>query len=263
MQLLAQEISKGESVSDVACLFPSFSSVEVHSKVSNLKQQGVIKKISSTGIAPSLRDGIFILQHPNLLLVSTNLKNLSGEIGVDTSSNEENSGSLDELDDEVDVDVDVDDLIEKYAKYDKSTKNKEKRNTPAISPKKTASSTQHHQTPQYSQTPYRDSSNDPCNTQPEQSYPNQPNQHSSSHSFHSPQSPQSFNAPSTKISGDDSPLPIACYAFVHNENWNLLIKESQDVSVQVHLQRDRAVVSWTIVGMCFFFLLLTFNINLL
>lgn len=60
-ELLIQEINKGESVSVVAKLFPDYTQSQVHSKVSNLKQSGKVSKIASTGIAPSLQEGFFMI----------------------------------------------------------------------------------------------------------------------------------------------------------------------------------------------------------
>lgn len=55
--LLKQQLEAGESVATVAKLFPQFTVPQVHSKVSNLKKQGVLKSITSSGIAPSLTEG--------------------------------------------------------------------------------------------------------------------------------------------------------------------------------------------------------------
>lgn len=56
-KLLKQQIELGESIPTIARLFPEFTPIQVHSKVSNLKKQGVIKKIPSSGISPSLSEG--------------------------------------------------------------------------------------------------------------------------------------------------------------------------------------------------------------
>lgn len=56
--LLKQQIEAGESVASVAKLFPNFTVSQVHSKLSNLKKQGIIKNIPSSGVAPSLAEGM-------------------------------------------------------------------------------------------------------------------------------------------------------------------------------------------------------------
>lgn len=57
---LIQMINDGESVAEVVKEFDgAYTQAQVHSKVSNLKKQGVIKKIPSSGIAPSLQKGTF------------------------------------------------------------------------------------------------------------------------------------------------------------------------------------------------------------
>lgn len=57
VKLLVEQIQAGESVSGVAKLFPEFTTTQIHSKVSNLKASGRLKKIPSSGIAPSLTSG--------------------------------------------------------------------------------------------------------------------------------------------------------------------------------------------------------------
>ena len=59
VKLLKEQIEAGESVVSVSKLFPEFSSTQLHSKISNLKKQGVLKKIPSSGIAPSLVEGLY------------------------------------------------------------------------------------------------------------------------------------------------------------------------------------------------------------
>lgn len=61
-KLLTEQINAGESVANVAKLFPDYTVTQIHSKVSNLKKQGAIKTIASSGIAPSLKEGILRLQ---------------------------------------------------------------------------------------------------------------------------------------------------------------------------------------------------------
>jgi len=55
-KIVTEQINKGESVASLQKLFPDYTTTQIHSKVSNLKKQGAIKKIASTGLAPSMKE---------------------------------------------------------------------------------------------------------------------------------------------------------------------------------------------------------------
>lgn len=56
-KLLVQQVESGEQVSAVARLFPQYDAKQIHSKISNLKHQGALKKIPISTLAPSVRHG--------------------------------------------------------------------------------------------------------------------------------------------------------------------------------------------------------------
>jgi hypothetical protein len=59
--LLLDQINNGESVASVTKLFPQFTPTQLHSKISNLKQRGLISKLPPEDLAPSLRPGMCFL----------------------------------------------------------------------------------------------------------------------------------------------------------------------------------------------------------